>query len=454
MWFRRDLRVSGNAAIEAGAADGDQMVALFVLDDRLRRPSGANRLAFMYRALRSLNQRLNGRLVVRAGDPADVVPRVAREAGADRVLCAADFGPYGRDRDNAVAIRLAQQGQWLDRVASPYAVDPGTVVKADGTPYQVFGPYYRAWTTHLDPETAPHPEADWIDLPKKAIPRDPVITATLPEATEAAAHERLDQFLTDGLANYHRSRDFPDRDGTSRLSPYLKFGLLHPNQILARLHDHQLGGDECAQRLRAELAWRDFYADVLWHAPDSARRAWQPAMRTFRADHGPGANELFDAWAKGRTGFPLIDAGMRQLSAEGWMHNRVRMVTASFLVKDLHLPWERGARHFLTHLVDGDLASNNHGWQWVAGSGTDPAPFFRIFNPVAQSRQWDPDGVYVRRFVPELRGVTGAEVHQPWRLPGGPPPGYPPPVVEHSAEREEALARYRETSARVVPGPR
>ena len=220
---------------------------------------------------------------------------------------------------------------------------------------------------------------------------------------------------------------------------YLKYGLLHPRQALA-----PVGRSGDAERFRIELAWREFYADVLWHQPESARVSLQPAMRTMRSDNGAVADRRFEEWAAGRTGYPIVDAGMRQLLAEGWMHNRLRMITASFLVKDLHVSWQRGARHFLRHLVDGDLASNNHGWQWVAGTGTDPAPFFRIFNPVTQSRTWDPDGAYIRRYVPELTGLGARDVHEPWKLPTGPPPGYPAPIVDHSAEREEALRRYAE----------
>ena len=207
------------------------------------------------------------------------------------------------------------------------------------------------------------------------------------------------------------------------MSPYLKLGCIHPRTILARL-----GRSRAHERFRQELAWREFYADVLWHVPESARRSLQPAMADMRVDTGPEADERFDAWAHGRTGYPLVDAGMRQLLAEAWMPNRVRMVAASFLVKDLHIDWARGARWFMRHLVDGDLASNNHNWQWVAGTGTDPAPYFRIFNPTSQATEHDPDGDYVRRWIPELAG--------------GPPTGYPDPIVDHAEERREALARY------------
>jgi deoxyribodipyrimidine photo-lyase len=453
MWFRRDLRLADNAAVAAAADASTEVVGLFVLDERLYRPAGANRLAFLSRALHELDRQLDGRLVVRRGDPVEVVAQVAEEAGADRVLCAADFGPYGRRRDDAVSARLVKRGRCLDRVGSPYAVEPGTVLKADGSPYQVFTPFFREWTRHLDPDPIPAPKVTWVEAPSDAVPDqwDSNVVAALPDATEEAAERRLDQFLAESAVSYGTRRDYPAENGTSLLSPYLKFGLLHPNQVLARL-----GDGPGAERFRTELAWREFYADVLWHDPCSARRAWQPAMRAFRADHGAEADRLFDAWAAGQTGYPLVDAGMRQLSAEGWMHNRVRMITASFLVKDLHLPWERGARHFLAHLVDGDLASNNHGWQWVAGSGTDAAPFFRIFNPVTQSRRCDPDGEYIRRFVPELRGLAAPEVYQPWRAKGGAPAGYPAPIVDHAVEREEALARFREigASARQVRGPR
>ncbi len=447
MWFRRDLRLADNAALAAAADAGTDVLGLFVLDERLCRPAGANRTAFLYRALHDLNRQLGGRLVVRRGDPREVVPQVAAEVGADRVWCAADFGPYGAGRDEAVATSLAACDRRLDRVGSPYAVEPGTVVKADGTPYRVFTPFFREWVKHLDPETVPKPKVSWLDGRSDGVPDDRHVTAALPEATEQAAQRRLEQFLARDLARYTERREYPAEDGTSRLSPYLKFGLLHPNQILSRL-----GDGPGATRFLTELAWREFYADVLWHDPASAQRAWQPAMRGLRADHGHEADRLFEAWAAGQTGYPLVDAGMRQLRAEGWMHNRVRMVTASFLVKDLHLPWQRGARHFLAHLVDGDLASNNHGWQWVAGSGTDAAPFFRIFNPVTQSRRCDADGDYIRRFVPELRRLAGPDVHQPWRARGGPPAGYPAPIVDHAVEREEALARYRELGASAGQG--
>jgi deoxyribodipyrimidine photo-lyase len=261
-------------------------------------------------------------------------------------------------------------------------------------------------------------------------------TAILPPG-EQAARERLEHFLEDGARAYAGRRNQPAADGTSRLSPYLRWGCLHPRTVLAGL-----GRGRGPDAFRAELAWRDFYGTILAARPASARRALRPAMEALPVDTGRQADERFAAWAEGRTGYPIVDAGMRQLRGQAWMHNRVRMIVASFLVKDLHLDWRRGARFFMERLQDGDLASNNHGWQWVAGSGTDPAPFVRVFNPVTQGERFDPEGHDVRRWVRELAEVAAAHVHHPWTLAGGPPAGYPGPIVDHAVERREALARY------------
>jgi deoxyribodipyrimidine photo-lyase len=319
-------------------------------------------------------------------------------------------------------------------------VDPGTVLKAAADePYKVFTPYYRAWSARGWPAPVRAPAGvGWLDgVASDGIPVDPQTGAALPEAGEEAAKRTARRFWDRHLDGYADARDRPDLDATSRLSPHLKYGTIHPRQLLAKL-----GRSGAHERFRAELAWREFYADVLWHRPDTAHRAFDERMRAMEVDEGPSTDERFDAWAAGRTGYPIVDAGMRQLAAEAWMHNRVRMVVASFLVKDLHLDWQRGARLFLARLVDGDLASNHHGWQWTAGTGTDAAPYFRIFNPVAQGERFDPGGAYVRRWVPELRDVPDRWVHRPWATPGGPPPGYPPPIVDHAEEREEALRRY------------
>ena len=443
LWFRRDLRLGDHLALTEAAGAGP-VVPLFVLDPALLGPAGAPRTAFLFRCLRALDESMGGRLVVRSGDPVDVVPAVAAEAGAGSVLVSADFGPYGRRRDQAVAAALRGGGRRLVGMGSPYAVDPGRVRKQDGTPFRVFSPFYRAWRAHGWPAPAGLPEVEWAaGLRSDGIPDDPPVGATLPPAGERAALDRLEAFLAGPVDDYAKDRDRPAADATTRLSPYLKFGGIHPRTVLARL-----GRSKAHEKLRSELAWREFYADVLWHHPESARHALQPAMAGMPLDTGTTADERFRAWAEGRTGFPLVDAGMRQLLGEAWVHNRVRMVVASFLVKDLHIDWTRGARWFMDRLVDGDLASNNHGWQWVAGTGTDPAPYFRVFNPVTQGKEHDPAGDYVRRWVPELASVAGGAVHEPWKQPGGVPAGYPERIVDHAAERAEALSRYESLKSR------
>ena len=438
LWFRRDLRLADHPALEAAAGAGP-LVGLFVLDPALLGPAGGPRTAFLYRCLRALDDSMGGRLVVRTGDPVDVVAQVARELDDGDVLVSADFGPYGRRRDETVAGALRAEGRRLVGVGSPYAVDPGRVVKQDSTPFQVFSPFYRAWRAHGWTPPGPAPASlAWVKgLRSQGIPEDPPVTAVLPPAGEAAALARLDAFLAGPVDRYAEERDHPAADATTRLSPYLKYGCIHPRTLLARL-----GRSKDHEKFRSELAWREFYADVLWHRPESARQSLQPVMAAMKLDTGKTADQRFRAWAEGRTGYPLVDAGMRHLAAEAWMPNRVRMVVASFLVKDLHIDWTRGARWFMQHLVDGDLASNNLNWQWVAGTGTDPAPYFRVFNPVTQGKTHDPTGGYVRRWVPELASVKGDAVHEPWLLPGGVPAGYPPRLVDHAAERAEALSRY------------
>ncbi|MCX2733188.1 deoxyribodipyrimidine photo-lyase [Saccharopolyspora sp. NFXS83] len=446
LWFRRDLRVRDHPALAAAGDGGRRVIGVFVLDEALLAPAGPVRRTFLYRCLRELDASLGGRLLVLRGDPAEALAELVAEVGADSVHVSADAGPYGRERDERVRAALGERVEWV-ATGSPYAVTPGRITKRDGTAYKVFTPFRRAWEEHGRPAPAETDEstADWW-LPRKVraagIPEDEDLDGTvLPPAGERAALERWDDFRDFSLTGYDGDRDRPDRAGTSRMSPYLRWGCVHPRTLLADLDG---GTGDGARSYRNELVFREFYADVLWHWPDSARYNFDSRFDRIRLDTGGDARERFEDWCAGRTGFPIVDAGMRQLLAVGWMHNRVRMVVASFLVKDLHLPWWWGARHFMRHLVDGDLASNQHGWQWSAGSGTDASPYFRIFNPITQGTKFDPDGSYVREHVPELRGLGAKQAHQPWTLPDGPPNGYPPPMVEHGVERQEALARYGE----------
>jgi deoxyribodipyrimidine photo-lyase len=444
MWFRRDLRLHDNPALLAATADGATAVPLFVVDPALWKPAGAARRAYLARALAQLRGATHGALVCRYGDPVREVVAAARAAHAAAVQVAADYGPYGRRRDEQVARALAEYGIELVRTGSPYAVAPGRVRKSDGSPYRVFTPFSRAWAAHgwrRPASSATGSHFSRAGLAAGELPTAPVPAGVrLPDAGEHAALARWAAFRESGLDEYADQRDRPDLDATSRLSVHLKYGELHPRTLLADLAEHTGSGPDT---YRNELCWREFYADVLFRRPDSARQAYRPELAGMQLDGGRDADQRFTAWAAGRTGYPIVDAAMRQLRDEGWMHNRMRMVAASFLVKDLHLDWTRGARHFLAHLVDADLASNNHGWQWMAGTGTDAAPYFRIFNPISQGKKFDPAGEYVRRYVPELRTVPGREVHEPWTLPGGLPEGYPDRIVDHAAERDEALRRYQ-----------
>lgn len=448
LWFRRDLRLSDNPALVEAVCDADDVVGVFCLDPVLLGPAGDARRAHLFGCLAALHESMDGRLVVRTGDPVDVIPELAVEVETSSVHFAEDFGPYGRRRDELVAERLVGAGVEVVRTGSPYAVPPGSITSKAGTPYKVFTPFSRAWRDHGWPGPVRRPSGiEWRKAPSDPIPAAPDLDGVqLPEPGEDAAGRRLHRFLRSGVEAYDEARDLPGADATSRLSPDLKWGTLHPRQILSRL-----GGSTGEQTFATELCWRDFYADVLFHRPESARESMDDKVGSMPWDRGRGAEELFEAWTQGRTGFPIVDAGMRQLLIEGWMHNRLRMITASFLVKDLHLDWQRGARWFMQHLVDGDLASNQHGWQWTAGTGTDAAPFFRIFNPTTQGERFDPDGTYVRRWVPELSGVPKKWIHRPAEGPDGLPEGYPPPIVDHAEERAESLRRYEATRWGLIP---
>lgn len=440
MWFRRDLRLTDLPALCA-AAEATHVVPLYVLDPAFA--TGTVRHAALRVALGGLQRALDGRLVVTTGDPVVEVPRLAALWKADQVFVTREHTPYGRRRDAAVADALQAAGARLVGVGDHYAVTPGSVRKADGNSYAVFTPFARAWRAAGWAAPTETPSVTWAEVsPGSAgaggVPSGWAAFVDAP-LTETDVADRWDRVLP-RLSAYKDQRDLAALDGTSRLSAALRWGVVHPRQLLADLQPGDPGHDAFAN----ELAWREFYADVLLRRPETAWRNLDTSMDAMPVDTDADARRRFERWASGTTGFPFVDAGMRQLASSGWMHNRVRMVVASFLVKDLHLPWQWGARHFLRHLADGDLASNNHGWQWAAGTGTDAAPYFRVFNPTAQGQRFDPDGEYVRRWVPELAGLGGKAVHEPGLLR---PDDYPPPMVDHAVERAEALARYRHTRA-------
>ena len=351
-----------------------------------------------------------------------------------------EYERYGAARD----ARVEASGIPLVRTGSPYAVKPGRVLKpSDATPYRVYTPFYRAWRTHgyrAPAETpknikAPTPPAEYRNFPDFPMPKGVEVIA----AGEAAALKRFKEFTKKGLDSYDENRNFANIDGTSKMSTYLKFGEIHPRTLLANL-----GESKAHDTFRKEIAWREFYADVLFNNPDTDTEYYASKFKEMRYDK-PG--KQFDAWCAGKTGYPFVDAAMRQLVQEGWMHNRTRMVVASFLVKDLHLEWQLGERFFAQHLVDYDVASNAHGWQWTAGTGTDASPYYRVFNPIEQGRRFDENGDYIRKYVPELAHLSAAEIHEPWLFLDGYSHGYPERIVDHAVERIESLERLKEIKA-------
>ena len=439
-WFRRDLRLSDNPALLAAIEASDEIVPVFILDPSLINQSGSKRLAYLGQSLRSLDESLGHRLHVMVGDQVEVLKELMKRYDANEVHISQEFEPYGATRD----ARVEAAGIKLVRTGSPYAVAPGRVRKpSDGTPYKVYTPFYKGWCLHgwrapvAAPKkiAAPQPQVGDRNFPDWLLPEGVTITA----AGEAAAHARWKKFQAGALDNYDEARNLAGIDGTSKLSAHLKWGEIHPRTLLG-----ELGQSKAHDVFRKEIAWREFYADVLFHNPHTEKDYYAPQFKAMRYEK-PGKN--FKAWCEGKTGYPFVDAAMRQIVTEGWMHNRTRMVVASFLVKDLHLEWQLGADFFMEHLVDFDVASNAHGWQWTAGCGTDASPYYRVFNPIEQGKRFDADGDYIRKYVPELAHLTSSEIHEPWLFLDGYSHGYSERVVDHAVERLESLARLQEIKA-------
>ncbi len=445
-WFRRDRRVSDNLAlneaIQAAKADGDaQIAATFMLDlDEFNRMSLLRKHS-LNASLDALGAKLERKLTIRHQPAAVGLIEVARAAGAKFVHATRAFDTEGITEQNAAGLALRDAGIQLVLADSYYSVRPGSVLKGDGTPFRVYTPFYRAWEALVDANPVRlEPGAVWIE-PIECHGR-PELTTAAPfpiKAGEDYALETLTKFKARALADYAEDRNRADLSGTSHLSHALAHGEIHPRTIL-----HGLPAGEGSAVFRKEIAWREFYADVLWNNQHTLTDYYEPKFAKMRYDSGPTAEARLEAWKFGKTGYPMVDAGMRQLLTTGWMHNRVRMIVASFLVKDLHLEWQQGAAWFEANLTDYDPASNAHGWQWTAGCGTDASPYFRVFNPIMQGYKFDPDGNYVRRYIPELRHVETSAVHEPWLLIDGLAHGYPAPIVDHAKEREESLTRLEE----------
>jgi deoxyribodipyrimidine photo-lyase len=458
VWFGRDLRVHDHPALSAALEEQRPVVPVFCFDDRLltgRHRSGP-RTQFLLECLADLDASLRRRgsgLVIREGRPEHELPALAGEVGAGAVHFSDDVGPFARRRASRVRRALERLGIATTAHLGVNVVDVGQIATRGGRPYTVFSPFHRTWL-ELDRRPVLPAPTELPPLPSGlATGRIPGLEALGLEQEvdepapggETVARRGADRFYAGPIRDYGRDRDMLATDGTSRLSPYLHFGCLSPRQA-----EERLGRGSGADAFRRQLCWRDFHHHVLLHFPRNARSEFQDRYRG-RIKWSRAAR-AFDAWREGRTGFPLVDAGMRQLRREGWMHNRARLVAGSFLTKDLGIDWRWGERWFMRMLIDGDEANNNGNWQWIASVGTDPAPAFRrIYNPARQQERHDPDGAYVRRYVEELRDVPSEYLAEPWRMPdevqrrAGCVIGedYPAPIVDHSLAREEALARYR-----------
>ena len=444
VWHRADLRTHDHPALELAAstnASGLRVVPVFVLDPSLLEMpySGNSRVGFLYTNLRVLSEnyhKLNSTLVVLYGPPEVELLRLARDTGATQIHAIASLEPVGIRRDARVRTVLEQNGIQLVLSRPDTIQPPGSVLSGSGGPYRVFTPFYRTWLglglpmpattiTRLEPhglESMPIPE------PKASVP--------LPAAGENAALAMLEQFVKERGAHYEARRDLPALDGTSSLSPHFHLGILSPRTAAnaARAHTGWV----------RELAWRDFYRHILFEHPHLETSAFKPEWNDFP---WRDSSDDLQAWSEGQTGYPIIDAGMRQLATTGWMHNRVRMIVASFLTKHLLIDWHEGERVFNDRLIDGDQASNNGGWQWATGCGVDAAPYFRVFNPVTQGEKFDPDAQYIKRFVPELEPLEPKLAHQPWNA-NRQPTGYPRPIIDLKFGRD----RFLETAKRHLKG--
>lgn len=458
-WVRRDLRLADNPALAAALAAGERVVPLFILDpvQLASTHSGEKSLGFFLAGLRSLDADLRargGRLVARRGDPAEELARVCGETGAAAIYAQADVSPFARQRDERVAERLPL------RLTAGLTVHPSELIrKADGGPFTRYASFRRAWLQLSAPArgdllAAPTRVSVPAEVAGDLLPADPSLPGAVPFAPgEAEAQRRLEAFAegeTAPIASYGDLRDRVDVDSTSRLSPYLRFGMLSARQaaVAAVEAAARTGTRHGSQIWLDEVIWRDYFVSILHSFPAVLLGPYDRRYDDIAWDSDPAC---FAAWRQGLTGYPVVDAAMRQLMVEGWIHNRLRLIVASFLVKDLLVDWRAGERWFMQQLVDGDPSANNGNWQWVAGVGPDPAPYFRVFNPVLQGRKFDPEGRYARRWLPELARVPDRFIHEPWRLSpqmqteAGCVIGrdYPAPMVEHAAARERTLAAYR-----------
>lgn len=473
VWFRRDLRATDHAALYHALTECRQVHCAFVFDTEIldALPRKDRRVEFIRESLVELDERLRalsghatGGLIVLHAVASDAIPALARELGVQAVYTNHDDEPQALARDSQVRTRLASAGLAFHTSKDHTLFERDEVLTQTGKPYSVFTPYKNAWLRKIDAfylksypverhaaRLAPRPQAHVHAVPTlKTLGFEPAGLNQQALPTGASGAQRLFDDFRQRIARYGEARDFPAVKGPSYLSVHLRFGTISPRLLARTAHALMLQGNAGAATWLSELIWRDFYHQILAHNPHVVGHSFKPAYDAIRWESGPAAQELFAAWCEGRTGYPLVDAAMAQINQTGYMHNRLRMVVASFLVKDLGIDWRWGEQYFATHLNDFDLAANNGGWQWASSSGCDAQPYFRIFNPVSQSEKFDARGQFIRKYLPQLAGLPDAALHAPWKA--APMElqaasvvlgeNYPHPIVAHDEARERTLQRY------------
>jgi deoxyribodipyrimidine photo-lyase len=465
-WLRRDLRLVDNAALYQALQTGQPMIVLFIFDPAILKSNrmAAVRVKFMLAALEALDAELRdygGRLLVRHGKPVEAFPGIVEETGATQVFFNRDYTPFARKRDGEVEAVLQSAGVDVVSVHDRLLVTPEMIESNSGKPYSVYTPFKNKWREIIN-EDPPHPldyrlsGENLFDLTKVDTPDVPTLTelgfeetsVPIPPADSKSALKRLREFMAQKVYDYKERRNIiaspgDPRLGTSFMSPYIRFGLVSLRQVREASADayretsSQMKRDNVVGYMN-EIVWHEFYTHVLWHFPHVKTEDFNPKYKAVKFRY---PDETLEAWKAGMTGFPIVDAAMRQMDAVGWMHNRARMIVASFMTKDLLLYWTEGELYFMQRLMDGDLAQNNGGWQWAAGTGTDAQPYFRIFNPVSQSKKFDPDGTFIREWLPELRDVPEKYIHEP-HLMSTPPKNYPKPIVDHKEARQRVLEAF------------
>ena len=454
-WFRRDLRITDNTALNAVAKASETVVPVYIASNwkKQHRWTGPNRQSFLCGSLSALDGNLRtvgSRLVIRQGDAVEELEKLVAETKAGAIFYNRDPDPFGRAVEEQLAKTAARLGIEVHAFKDVAIHERDEVLTGAGETFRVFTPYSKAWEKLPKPpvggrlKTLTTPDVSSLAVPTLSTWELPPAAGGVLEPGEKAARERMREFLEKGLARYGANRDIPSGQHTSRLSQDLRFGLISIRELhqacLQKADSLDAAGRGSAMKYIAELVWREFYLQILWNYPEVLEHEFNPKYRGMK---WPGTMTNFEKWKNGETGFPIVDAAMRELRETGFMHNRTRMIAAMFLTKDLHLDWRLGEQYFMQTLVDGEIASNNGGWQWSAGTGADAAPYFRIQNPWSQTKRFDPEGAYIKKWVPELRDVPAE------KLMDAPPPGvrlaknYPPPVVDHATARDITLDLFK-----------